>query len=956
MISKTLCFFIVCLLAAGYVNAQNVSLVVKITDEQHLNLPGATVTLNNNRYVAISDKTGAATFTAIPQGSYQLVIKYIGYSDYTNTVVADKRINEVEVTLTAGVQELKGVVVLGDRLKGQAKALNQQKNSGNITNIISADQVGRFPDANIGDAIKRVPGITMQNDQGEARNIVVRGMGPEFNSVSLNGERIPSAEGDNRRIQMDLIPADMIQTIEVNKTLTADMDADAIGGSVNLVTRAAPNGLRISGTLAGGYNPVRKTFIGTGSFILGNRFFSNKLGAVLSGSYNNNKYGSDNIEATWAKDANGKVFVDDNDIRVYDEWRIRRSLSLSLDWKLNPVNTIYLTGMYNWRDDRENRFRLRHRYRGDEEDYADDLIYDNNGNITGYNNGEVLRQTKGGIDNDRVQERRLEDQRVRSLSLAGDHLLGTLKLDWSVQYAKASEKRPNERYISMGLRDITISQDISDETRPLMTDATPLSDYTRLNELTEQFQDQYEEDINAKLGFSIPLSVVKNQKGNLLFGGRLRHKIKQRNNNFFSYEPIGDNEGNYANISLFPLTDKTNSNFYPGNKYVAGSFITPGYLGKVDLANSNLYEQSDEPGEYLAQNFTAKEVITAGYAELRQYFTKQFSANIGIRVENTAINYTGNIVEDEEDLKGQSSLKNSYVNVLPDVNLRYQVSNNFILKAAWTNGIARPRYYDLVPYFNINPNDLELSVGNPELEPVKSMNFDLMAENYFKSVGLVSGGVFYKKLNNFFYTYIDNNFTRSDFARAFPTVDNPIEEGDNWDFSQRRNGDGATIWGAEVAFQRQLDFLGGFWKGFGVYVNYTYTHSKADGIYNGGELVRSDVKLPGAAPHMFNASLSYENKKVVVRLSGNFTSAYVDDGDDAGYNEDAFFDRYYDKQFFLDANASYAFTPKLRVFAEANNLTNQPLRYYQGVKDRTAQLEFYGPRFNLGVKFDLTKK
>src|SRR5690606_24841920 len=108
---------------------------------------------------------------------------------------------------------------MGDILKVQASALNQQKNNENIYNGISSDQVGRFPDANIGDALKRVPGITMQNDQGEARNIIVRGLAPNLNSVTLNGDRIPSAEGDNRNVQMDLIPADMISTIEVSKTL-----------------------------------------------------------------------------------------------------------------------------------------------------------------------------------------------------------------------------------------------------------------------------------------------------------------------------------------------------------------------------------------------------------------------------------------------------------------------------------------------------------------------------------------------------------------------------------------------------------------------------------------------------------------------------------------------------------------------------------------------------------------
>lgn len=929
---------------------------IKVKDGDNLNLPGASVMLMPGKYGGVTNQHGELLVT-LPSGDYTLLVSYIGYEKVNKNVAVAADGTEHTEVLSPAVVAGKEVIVLGDRLKGQARALNQQKNSDNITNIVSADQIGRFPDANIGDAVKRVPGITMQNDQGEARNIVVRGMGPEFNSVSLNGERVPSAEGDNRRIQMDLIPSDMVQAIEVNKTLTADMDADAIGGSVNLVTRSAPNGLRISGTVAGGYNPIREDgFIGTANFIVGNRFANNKLGFVVSGSYNRNKFGSDNLESSWLKDANGKPFVGDHDVRVYNEFRIRRSLSGTFDIRINPFNTIALTGTYNWRDDKENRFRLRHRYRGDEDDYATDLIYDAAGNITGYKNGEVLRQTKGGLDNSRNEGRRLEDQRVRSLALKGNHLWGRLKTDWSVQYAKASEKRPNERYIALGRRNITINQHIADPEFPVLTDNTALTAYTRLDELTEQFQNQYEEDVNAKLNFELPATLVNGQAGWLKFGARIRSKKKVRKNTFFSYEPDGANAGLYSNISLLPLIDKTSSSFYPGSQFAAGQFVDPAFLGSLNFKDAALFEESDEPSEYLAGNYSAKETITAGYIALKQDFTDRFSANFGMRVERTSINYTGNIVEDEDELKGTASLKNNYMDVMPNINLKYKFGSNFILKAAWTNSIARPRYYDLVPYFNVNPNDEELSAGNPLLKPVRSTNFDLMAEKYSQSVGLISGGVFFKKIDKFFYNYIDDNYTAAKFGVDFPSVANPIGVGENWDFAQRRNGDGATVWGIEAALQRQLDFLPGFWKGFGIYLNYTYTHSKAEGIYDGsGNLVRNNVKLPGAAPHIFNASLSYENKKLVARISGNYTSSYVDDSDDGGYNEDAFFDRYYSSQFFLDANASYAVAPKWRIFAEANNLTNQPLRYYQGVKERTSQVEYYGPRFNLGLKFDLTK-
>lgn len=950
-IAATLCL----LLLQLSVSAQNSFLRIKIKDNDNLNLPGASVQLKPGNITGVSNQQGELILSAVKPGNYTMVISYIGYSNIEKSITVDATGSNISETLQPLASVGKEVVVLGDRLKGQAKALNQQKNSDNITNIISSDQIGRFPDANIGDAIKRVPGVTMQNDQGEARNIIVRGMGPEFNSVSLNGERIPSAEGDNRRVQMDLITADMVQTVEVSKTLTPDMDADAIGGSVNLVTRAAPNGFRVSGTVSGGYGTIRDGFIGNANLMIGARTRNQKLGFVLNGSFNKNVYGSDNIEALWSKDANGKVFVSDHDQRVYNVTRVRRNLSATVDYRIDNLNSINITGTYNWRDDRENRFRLRHRYRGDEDDYASDLIYNSAGDITGYKNGEVLRQTKGGIDNNRNKASRLEDQRVRTLAIKGDHLWGSLRTNWSAQYARASEKRPGERYISLGRRSITVNQDISDPELPLLTDNVPLTNYTRLNELTNQNQDQFEEDFNAKLKFELPLSIFKNQKGSLYFGGRLRHKLKERNNNFYSYSPIGANEDKFDNISLLPLVDKTNSKFSQGSQFAAGEFVDPHFLGGLNLKDPALFEETDEPAEYLASNYKAKEVISAGYLGLKQNITEQFSFNAGVRVEHTSINYTGNIVEDEEDLKGSVSLKNNYTDILPSINLKYKLDNNTVLKAAFTKSLARPKYYDLVPYFNINPNDLELSAGNPALKPVRATNVDLMFEKYFKTVGLVSGGVFYKKVNDFFYTALDYSYTQTEFSKDFPGVSNPIAAGENWRFTQRRNGTGADVMGAEIAFQRQLDFLPGIWKGFGVYANYTYTYSKTEGIYIDGEKVRSDVKLPGAAPHMFNASLSWENKRTVIRLSGNFTSSYVDDSDDAGYTEDSFTDRFYDKQFFLDANASYAITPKWRLFAEANNLTNQQLRYYQGVRSRTAQSEFYGRRFTLGIKFDISK-
>ncbi|RZM02343.1 MAG: TonB-dependent receptor, partial [Pedobacter sp.] len=353
---KTLFTSVLLFLSVVWAHAQQGSGVItgKVIEKiTKASLPGATVRLNvGNRYT-ISDQTGDYEFLKVPEGTYEVEVIYMGYQTQKQAVTVTRGGNAViNFSLEDGSVSMNQVVVMGDRLRGQARALNQQKNKSNISNVISSDQVGRFPDANVGEALRRVPGVTMQNDQGEARNIIIRGLAPELNSVTLNGDRIPSAEGDNRRVQMDLIPSDMISSIEVNKTLTSDMDADAIGGSVNLITRASPNGERISATLSSGYNPIRDKALYTGGFVYGNRFAKSAIGMVLSGSYNNQNYGSDNVEAVWAKDDFGNAFVEETDIRRYDVQRVRRSVAAAFDFKLGTNHTIFANAMYNWRDDR----------------------------------------------------------------------------------------------------------------------------------------------------------------------------------------------------------------------------------------------------------------------------------------------------------------------------------------------------------------------------------------------------------------------------------------------------------------------------------------------------------------------------------------------------------------------------------------------------------------------------
>lgn len=933
-----------------------------ITDENGLYVPGANVYIEDIKKGAISDFNGRFTLVQVPEGAHELKITFMGYADTTeNITVTAGKTTTVNIVMKPDETVLDQVTI-STSIGGEAKALNKQKTNLNITNVISTDQIGKFPDANIGDAIKRVAGVTMQVDQGEARNVIVRGLSPQLNSVTLNGSRIPSAEGDNRNVQMDLIPSDMIQTIEVNKAVTPDMDADALGGSVNLVTRTAPQSFRLSATVGSGINFINDKRILNGSFLLGDRSKNKKFGWMIAASINDSDFGSDNFEADWdnefeyntgVQDTDGEDIIDEVSvnpyvkefqIRKYLVQRIRRSFSANLDYQLNDNNQLYFKSMYNWRDDRENRFRLQQEIK-DGEDIAVGEFTITNNNLVRFP-VDVKRETKGGIDNDRNKNRRLEDQRMQNYTIGGNHIFGNVKADWMASYAKASEERLNERYVAFeydGSDPIIINNDISDLEFPNYTPenaaiASNFSDYV-LDELSEQNQYTDEKDVNIFTNFELPLQLFKAESGFLKFGLRTRLKEKQRDNNFFEFKDVFENI--YPTMASVDTRDYSQNDFLAGSQYQAGVFTTPQWLGNVSL-NPNAADVEIVYDEFLGENFTAKEDVFAGYIMTQQKLTDKLTVMTGVRVENTNITTTGNIVEYNEDGDYDSHTaiteENSYTNILPGLHLKYNLTPNTIFRFAYTNTIARPNYVDLVPYRNIIREDEEIEVGNPNLDPAKSMNFDVAAEHYFKNVGLISGGVFYKSITDFAYTSV---ITTTDDTYGAGTTD--------FDVKLPKNGDDASVFGVELAFQRKLDFLPSFAKNFNIYLNYTYLTSSADGIItneDGDE--RTDMKLPNTAPNMFNGSLGYDDGKFTARISANFSDAYIDE---IGENE--FTDRYYDKQFFLDFNVGYAINKNLRIYADFTNLTDQPLRYYQGAKERTMQAEYYGRRLTFGLKYDL---
>lgn len=757
----------------------------------------------------------------------------------------------------------------------------------------------------------------MQYDQGEARFGNVRGLAPELNSITINGERIPSAEAEIRSVQLDLIPADMIQSVEYNKVILPFMDADAIGGSINLVTKYAPIGQEVSGKIGASYNFVAEKPSFKGNITYSNRIFNKKIGIVLSASAYDNHLGSDNIEAEWIKDGNA-IHPKEFQTRQYYLERFRQSYSTTVDYKINNRHSIFAKGIYNWRKDWENRYRVEYK----------DIEMDGDLYV-----GELRRQTKFGIKDNKYG--RLEDQKMMSFSLGGEHLFSKFKLDWNGSYAKANEERPNERYISYRKKDVSFSLDLSDNERPQIVLTNPTdADITnfKLKEITEEYQYTEEIDKNFRINIEIPLS--KGSYASIVkIGESYRGKEKMRDNWKKEYTPI--NEDTFDALAFANLFDASKSNFMPGD-YLLGKFIKREFSDKINLYNTAEYEAELDKSEE-AGDFNAKENIFAGYFMLTQHIGSNVTLIGGVRIEKTKLEYQGyRYNEENNSITATELIIDSYTNLLPAFLLKFSPDKNSNLRFGWTNTLARPNYFDLVPYVEIKEDNEEILFGNPNLNPTKSMNFDLMYEYFFQNIGLASVGSFYKNLSD-----VVSYQKKSDFVYQGTTYDKyrkPMNIGD------------AELYGIELAFSKRLDFLPSFLSQLSIYTNYTYIRSKIKNIIFEGRQ-GEDLPLSGTPKNSYNISLAYDTKNLDIRISYNHSDAFVNVNNDGGFGEEAFDDVYYDAVNYLDVNADYKINKHWKIYANATNLLNTPLRTYQGEKQNTYQAEYYGIKFNMGIKF-----
>ena len=920
-------------------NPKNGTISGRVIDNVQQTLPGASIYIEKLHTGVISDINGFYSLPNLEPGEYVVKVTYVGYEPIEmKLTVPEGKTLEYDIVMNEGI-ELQQIEVKG-AFQGQKRAVNMQKNAMGVKNVVSADQVGKFPDSNIGDALKRINGINVQYDMGEARFGQVRGTSADLTSVTVNGNRIPSAEGDTRNVQLDLIPADMVQTIEVSKVVTSDMDGDASGGAINLVTKNIPYKRVLNATAGSGYNWVADKMQLNLGLTYGDRYFDDKLGVMLAASYQNAPGGADNVEFEYDVDDDGKVYLDKAEMRQYYVTRERQSYSLATDYQFNANHKISFKGMYNRRSDWENRYRITYKKLNDAPSKQ-----------------SIVLQTKGGVEDNR--NARLELQQTMDFTLDGEHTFGRLNMDWAGSYSRATEDRPDERYFGVAMKGKKNEDYFSGLQIVNAGGGNPypnkgigqLSAYDwSIDELTNSDQEISENEWKFRLNFELPLhqGLYANK---LRFGAKYTDKSKEKEVHCFDYiEPY---EETYDEAWMNQLNGQIRSGFMPEGNYPTNtSFITKEYLGSLTMnpnqaAAYELYEEA-------SGNYKASEKITSAYLRFDQQLGSKFDMVLGLRMEHTALNYNGFnwVVDDLENEQGRleatGEKKNDYTNWLPSILLKYNATDDLKFRASFTKTLSRPKYSALVPCIHYNIAEEEAMFGNANLKPTTSYNFDLSGEYYFESVGLVSLGFFYKNVKD---VIAEEKWKSTNDPNIPSGLLNEDGEPVKYEITKPVNAYDADLFGLEFAYQRDFGFIAPVLKCIGFYGTYTYTHSSTKNHQFDHRTMEEgeDIKMTGSPEHTANASLYYEKKGLNVRLSYNFASEFVDE-----FGTVAALDRYYDKVNYLDANASYIFGDKFKTtfYVEANNLLNQPLRYYQGTKDRTMQEEYYGVRLNAGVKIN----
>ena len=892
-------------------------------------LAGAQIRIPETGRSAVAASDGSFRFIEVDPGQYTLVVSYAGTQTVEQAVTIEgNEVVRAEIGLGSRTDE--NIVVVGQRAN-LASSLSRQRASDTIESVLTQDAIGQFPDQNVAEALRRATGINVLNDQGEGRFVAIRGLDPNLNSASINGARVPAPESDVRSVALDVLPTELIGSIQIKKSLTPDMDADTIGGSIEINTTSALDRREpfLGFSFESSYNDLSGESTPKGSMNF-SRMLGERFGVAGGLSYYERDFSTDNIESEgWDEADIGGVFADEVQYRDYDVERTRTGASLSLDFQATDETLLYARYLHSEFEDQEFRGRLI--FEMDEQPSSTTgttaQFLSDDGEIA------VIRDIKD----------RYETQTINSLVLGGETFAGPWTLEYALSQSNAEEKENGsldptafERtFEDPGELDLTF--DYSDLGQPRFS-VSP-GTLATFGDPTEYELDEIErttrsaaEDEESTFSFDASREFVLDRGTFALsFGAKSRAREK-------TYD---------AQIDFFEDVDATVADVLGSQSYglatidpVPSPFAVRGFFAD----NLDAFERNavDSDFDSAVSDYSVDEDIMATYI-MGRYDNGRMRIIGGVRMEETDNRIVGNLVElvEEGAVRGGVVLdedtvfvspvrfERDYDHTLPSLNLRYEVSDDVVFRAAYYDSLMRPNMANLAPRFEVEEADdgeREGAFGNPDLEPYEAANIDLSVEWYFAENAVLQGGVFVKDIENFI---VVAEFEDVTFNGVFANeAEIPI------------NGDKATVEGFEFGYQHALTTLSAPWDGLLLGLNYTYTD--AEGVIDGRV-----IPLPAAAESTWNAVLGYQKNRLSLRFAATYRDEYLDE-----LGGDPIEDRYVQDHLQFDISAKYWLNDRFQLFAEFINLGDEPyLAFQRGPgADRLLQYEEYSWTGKLGFK------
>ena len=894
---------------------------------------GAVVSIEGREGSAITDERGRFRLSNVPAGTHTLVISYVGTASTSIEITVPPEGLELG-DVAIGEADLSGLVeevIVYGQAAAFASALNQERAAINTVSVLDTDAMGQFPDQNVAEAVRRLSGVTVETDQGEGRYVVIRGMDPDLNSTSINGVRATAAE-PRRALQLDVIPSDVLDGIEVNKSLTPDMDGDAIGGSINVRTLSAfsRKGPYAKARVEQSHNEIRDAWSPKAS-IAGSNIFEleggRRLGVAGAVSWHDRKLQADNAESDdWDVADDGNDFLEEFQPRLYKVERERIGAVLNFDLDVSDSTELHLYSLYSRFQDTELRNRTTFGLDGLDESALTPTRMS-------FSEVEIERDTKGRDMRGQVAEN-------LSISFGSDTQLDAWQIETNVGYSYARERTPDQvsgtwvAEFASGDGNIPDGQPVLtiDRSDPkilvadsafwsVLQDASlyELDELEHFNEKNEDTQYSFRLDATRDMDFGI----VK-------FGAKARLREKKTN------EEVGLWSGDDAwFLSDALLPDGGSAYGFP-----TPMDPVPDNSGERDIlaGGSGIeFEDVDSMIDSNVADFTFDENVFAVYGMTR-WDNGPLAVTAGLRVEWTRLDSKGSITEliEEGDTYNGAVLdddtvfitpvdeKKSYADFLPSINARYEFNEDLIGRASVHRAVVRPRVEDVAFRVSIDGDEAEL--GNPSLDPFRAWNADVSLSYYPTDLSVMSAGFFWKRIDDFIFIQ-----TIDDYPFAGRVFD---------EATVAQNGDQADGIGIELNYQQHFGFLGAPWDAFLVGVNFTHVDATATTIDG------RKIDMPKQSRNIAGVVVGYDKHGFDIRLAMKYRDRYIDSLEGEGE------DRYTDEHLQWDLTVKYSVTDSWLVYAEISNLGDRPEYYYSGRRNRALQYDEFGTTAAVGVQYN----